>query len=212
MKARPILFSPEMVRALLAGRKTQTRRVIAKPEYYGCLTGDCPHDHKDQCAEAMAGFCHYGAVGDLLYVREAHYIIGEHPGAWSGSRWTHYRADASNNLNDPAQWSGPWKPGIHMPRAASRLTLRVTDVRVQRLQEITWDDAIAEGVQPGPRGWQFGYCEPRSAFGSLWDSINAERGYGWNVNPWVWCLSFSVIKQNVDAYIYARGTGLQEAV
>lgn len=184
MKARPILFSPEMVRALLDGRKTQTRRVIV------------PQPPQ---------LCRYGVPGDLLYVREAHYIIGEHPGAWPGSRWTHYRADASNNLNDPAQWSGPWKPGIHMPRHASRLTLRLTDVRVQRVQEISDEDAIAEGI---PRA----YPIPKVEFQDLWDDINAARGYAWPTNPWVWALSFEVIKQNVDAYIYACGTGLQEAV
>lgn len=212
MNVRPILFSPEMVRALIAGRKTQTRRVVANPEHYGCLTGDCPHDHKDQCAEVMAGFCHYGNTGDLLYVRES-CRAEELPR--NGADYVRYFADDALRLIDNTheaakRWlalryyrgkRGANVPPIHMPRWASRLTLVITGVRVQRLNEISEDDAIAEGI---PRAYPIAQVE----FQHLWDDINAARGYAWTTNPWVWCLRFSVINQNVDAYIFARGAAL----
>lgn len=198
MKLRPILFSTAMVRALLDGRKTQTRRVIVEPDSYGCLTGDCPHDHKDECAESMRGFCPYGVPGDLLWVRETF--------AYWSKTTAAYRSGGPCSDGEVRQFYTPtrWRPAIHMPRWASRLTLRLTDVRVQRVQEITEDDAIAEGI---PRAYPIAKVE----FQDLWDDINAERGYPWPSNPWVWALSFEVIKQNVDAYIFARGTGLAGA-
>lgn len=202
MKARPILFSTEMINALLDGRKTQTRRVV-KVNHAGRAQLGGRNWHIDDPDAVRA--CPYGVPGDLLWVREAHYIIGEHPGPRPGSRWTHYRADGSNNQNDPAQWHGPWKPGIHMPRHASRLTLRLTDVRVQRVQEIGLDDTLAEGA---PRhdhmdGAIRVTTWPTDWYRSLWESLNAARGYEWNANPWVWAISFEVIKANVDRVLNA---------
>ena len=130
-------------------------------------------------------------AGDRLWVREAfnpHYFGVRRPG---------YRADwnatAAYFNNEPK-----WKPSIHMPRWASRLTLEVTGVRAERVQEISYDDARAEGInggcgscgRPEPCGCPYPLPDPPRVFRGLWNSINAARGYGWDVNPWVWCVSF----------------------
>ncbi len=101
-----------------------------------------------------------------------------------------------------------WKPSIHMPRWASRLTLRITDVRVERVQEISEEGAMAEGIEDLGGVWRdyqlrtFDHFNTaKESFRSLWDSINAKRGFGWNVNPWVWVVSFEFIKMNVDGYL-----------
>jgi len=94
--------------------------------------------------------------------------------------------------------SEAWHPSIHMPRWASRLTLEVTGVRAERVQEISYDDARAEGInggcgscgRPEPCGCPYPLPDPPRVFRGLWNSINAARGYGWDVNPWVWCVSF----------------------
>lgn len=222
MNARPILFSPEMVLALLDGRKTQTRRVMTtqptgelRPlsEWSQGLAAAC-HDHNPdpeklaahserlkskvfpfttESGGLMSPTCPYGVPGDLLYVREP--IIKTCVGVV-------YVADGHDRARIKAT------PSIHMPRAESRLTLRVTDVRVQRIQDISNEDAIAEGIGT-PLDIRYAAFD---GFRPLWDRINAERGHGWDTNPWVWALSFEVIKKNVDAYIFACGTGLQAAV
>ncbi len=95
-------------------------------------------------------------------------------------------------------------PSIHMPRWASRLTLRVTDVRVQRVQDISQEDAISEGLEWvdrtwGVKGFAPSWCAvPKESFKVLWDSLNAKRGYGWDINPWVAVLTFEVEKRNID--------------
>lgn len=194
MKERPILFSSPMIRALLDGRKSQTRRVIK--DFDPCL---------------------YGKPGDLLYTKEATWIwckrvrngttktgrpkyryvpVGGHiVYCADGDKPTHRIADYPDH-----GWR--YKAARFMPRRASRLTLRLTDVRVQRVQEISEEDAKAEGARaafsyPGFNGVLSHPCY-RWGFHELWDSINAARGFGWDVNPWVWCLSFSVINKNVD--------------
>jgi hypothetical protein len=173
VKERPILFSGPMVRAILEGRKTQTRRVIKpQPEiggaYWRTPGGAIGRDVKPK-------YCPYGRPGDLLWVRETWAInIGAEPGESIYA----YRADRER--------PGDWKPSIHMPRKASRLLLRITDVRVQRVQEISDAEAIAEGCVPV---WDAGVT-PRDAFAELWDDINAPRDHGWESNPWVWAISF----------------------
>jgi len=152
------------------------------------------------------------APGDLLWVREA--FRGDKgydstpPREWS--HWpVHYEADGEPDPNDEIGMNGRLRPGMFMPRWASRLTLRVTDVRVQRVQNITEEDAKEEGVGPlkpvpgrpdlmwvhhgGER-----YSAPGYAFRELWDSLNAKRGFGWDQNPWVAAYTFEVIRQNVD--------------
>jgi hypothetical protein len=210
-----------MVQALLDGRKTMTRRVVKQAVDHGEIAGEIhparlsgfvawfPGKGSKMLAEMSKtydhGFlCPHGEPGDLLWVRETfafdNYLGG--PVAYK----------ATDELPPFIKW----KPSIHMPRWASRLTLRVTNVRVERVQEISEYDAIYEGVDvptcPGC-GYTYWDClllgdhslcpkpSPEKAvpyFRSLWDSINAKRGYGWEANPWVWVISFEVIQQNVD--------------
>lgn len=225
MSDRPTLFSAPMVLALLAGRKTQTRRLLPNPEYYGCPTGDCPHDRQEQCDQAMAentaGDLRF-AVGDRLWVKETWRTHKR----WDGfkpsdiipaSRVWH-EADGRDNCDQ----HGKIRVSIFMPRWASRLTLMVTDVRVERLQDCSEADAIAEGIEPGhhpdtgkPCGWKSyeiihsgrhkGQPNPHAivpnkspvtSYAELWDSINGEGA--WEANPWVVAVSFEVRKGNID--------------
>lgn len=204
---RPIIFSGEMVRALLAGRKTQTRRVL-KPQPtevdfvgrwyrmpFGGLSLDC---HRLPYV-----------VGQRLWVREAFGIAhrgDSAPGGYHYDPEAHYRAEDPDFTPDGPQWE-PWRrrSPIHMPRWASRVTLTVTDVRVERLQAISEDDARAEGVDP--TGWVPSYANPdnsgcddsqsaRDAFSDLWDTL---RGPGsWDADPWVTVLTFTTALRNID--------------
>jgi hypothetical protein len=194
VRERPILFSGPMVRAILDGTKTQTRRPIGERTLQG--------------PEQMR--CRYGEVGETLWVRERHALLDMRPEILDYDRAPrpigHCPVSVTWEVDDrsevrlcpPHEWRESfdadgvvWRPSIHMPRWASRLTLELTDVRVQRVQEISEEDAIAEGCvrfEAAP-----GTPEPKAAFAALWDSLNAKRGFGWNQNPWVWALTFSVI-------------------
>lgn len=202
MMERPILFSGPMVRAILDGSKTQTRRVV-KGTALEWLDDFAP----SFVASPGNALSPYGFAGDHLWVRET----------WStangnGHR-TVYRADLGTerwprSVEVPGDDERIWRPSIHMPRRASRLTLRVTDVRVERLQEITAEDAVAEGVPEVPRcgceacSRQSGFCpadasEQAMEFAALWDSINGAReGCSWAANPWVWCVSFERLEED----------------
>lgn len=230
MKERPILFSGAMVRAILDGRKTQTRRVV-KLDIQKIITdvsGETSTDNADISDVDVAyltdawngpgwyvtlteypeegsyflGQCPYGNVGDVLWVRETwcsgdcFYQLHEN----DTPSVVAYRADKSairfNALTphpiperDIQTWNWnkvTWRPSIFMPRWASRLKLRITDVRVQRLQDISEEDALAEGVEDSAdhshRDW----------FSRLWDGINGKT-YPWESNPWVWAVSFERI-------------------
>lgn len=207
MKACPILFSGPMVRALLDGRKTQTRRVMKHPEYYGCPTGDCPHWKQTECNEAMqvnaVPDCPYGKPGDLLWVRETWCNVDDRQ--FGGAVWVDYKATPRYSAEMPAGWENEpdsvealsWKPSIHMPRWASRLTLEITGVRVERLQDISEADAMAEGDPK--QGLIASENTHRDWYQSLWESIN---GHGsWDANPWVWVLEFRVHQVNVDEFL-----------
>lgn len=170
-KTRYILFSSEMVRAIIEGRKTQTRRVT-----------------KFSPSEVFVS-CPYGHKGDQLWVKENFYVRVDGP-ALRTPQSLHYAADLLPD--DPLKRGYILKPSIHMPRWASRITLTVTDVRVQRLQEITPADARAEGC---PEDLGSSYCvDGMSAqvawFMFLWNKINAARGHAWEANPWVWAVTF----------------------
>ena len=187
MKERPILMSGAMVRAILDGSKTQTRRIVKPQPEHGiipCAWVDtlwAELDAKGGCRCHMAPVRFpYGAPGDRLWVREtfAHHF-GE----------LRYRADESPD----SYYYGAkgWKPSIFMPRALSRITLEITGVRVERVQDISEDDAWAEGVEPpmlhpdDPGNLDVA----RATFAALWDSINAARA-PWESNPWVWVVEF----------------------
>ena len=208
MKERPILFSGPMVRAILDGSKTQTRRIV-KPQpstmpitngsadgtYEAWPNGDSCLDWGDVVSDplyyAQAGYCPHGQPGDRLWVREtwAHDAPDldtcrrgvESDGLFCGP---YYRATA----RDFDQQSLTWRPSIFMPRWASRITLEITDVRVQRVQEIAPEDAMHEGVTAPLLTDK--YTTMVGGFAHLWDSINAKRGYSWANNPWVWALTF----------------------
>lgn len=201
MKERPTLFSYAMVRAILAGQKTVTRRVV-KPPHDFLLAGGAKLEHL-----ARVPF----AVGDRLWVRETwglrrhHDVTDWNRASVKGVRFRDewvldYRADWG-----PSQEACFWRPSIHMPRWASRLTLAVTDVRAERLQNITEEQAKAEGITgPFDVGYQAyripddskpRFSSARAAFECLWDSINGKRGgRAWAYNPWVWAVSFQVVR------------------
>lgn len=207
MKERPILFSGSMVRAILAGTKSQTRRIVQSPartmqrEGMEVIKHRPPGDtwYKDhvwsmRCSTGVWGdytdarfkeLCPYGAAGDRLWVREAWNVRGL---AW-GKRPSEAARIASREAwqyraTDDGSWKHGWKPGIHMPRAASRITLEVTGVRVERLQDISEADACAEGIgSPLTRD-----CKV-PVYAELWDTINAKRG-SWASNPFVWVVEF----------------------
>lgn len=192
MTDRPILFSAPMIRAILEGRKTQTRRVL-KPRGPNVIVGCYEWNN---AARAMLPIPRY-AVGDRLWVREA-----LHRNPVTGI--VNYDADGVCLFDATAQakaWKRDFRPGIHMPRWASRITLIVTDVRVQRLVDISCADAIAEGIAPAANSQTID-CDtpdPRDGFRSLWDSINASRPEcSWSDNPWVCAVSFRVVKANID--------------
>lgn len=190
---RPILFSGEMVRAILAGRKTQTRRVL-KPQpglHLGYMMGreqryaiQVGEDYPDDASDRVQ--CPYGGPGDRLWAREtfSSILVGSRCDA---EAWV-YRADGE----DKAQ---VWRPSIYMPRMASRITLRVKNVRVERVQDISGDDVAAEGCRFVWGNRQtLGSDEEgarRLLFSQLWDGINAKRGYSWESNPWVWVVEFA---------------------
>jgi len=202
-KERPILMSTPMVRAILEGRKTQTRRVVNPQSMF---------DGREAIVKRFPNQTGspYGAVGDGMWCRETWRECGSiqncddsipSDGFLCSPDRCRYKADA--------EWDGPWRPSIFMPRWACRLTLEVTAVRVERLQDITEDDARAEGIRQNGDDpatatydlpeWGYHYLTARNAFLSLWDSINADRKdaktgerlpYAWRDNPWVWCISF----------------------
>lgn len=197
MNEHPILFSGPMVRAILEGRKWQTRRVM-KPQptaqlyQIGATNEWAPPDPRDADVPhlACAVRCPYGAPGDRLWVREAFARL------WfkADDGWqTVYRAD--DNLDCILEAArGNWKPSIHMPRRYSRITLEITSVRVEPIQETSLDDMRAEGIRPSNEAsllWRETLTEN---FKNLWDQINGERGYPWSTNPWVWVVSFKQVQ------------------
>jgi len=211
MKERPILFSGPMVRAILDGSKTQTRRIV-KPQPPATTASVRAYHHPDPRPHFWAcdggslldwaRLCPYGAPGDRLWVREA-FIHEPADYCWEASvsipcrpATTIYRADS-----DPhglAKGAG-WKPSIHMPRSLSRITLEITGVRVEQLQEISDEDAFAEGTPCYVCGRPMDgfsesdcHCFHRKARASdyqvLWESIHGPGS--WAANPWVWVIDF----------------------
>lgn len=170
MKERPILFSSPMIRAILAGVKTQTRRIV-----------------KGNPIPQMP--CPYGVAGDRLWVRES-FRVEERGRGTQRYEVYFYRADEpTSRLFNPLRY----KPSIHMPRALCRIVLEVTAVRVERLQAISEADAIAEGVVRDSVGWNVpDICvtpiSAADAYGLLWDSVNGSGA--WDSNPWVWVVEF----------------------
>ncbi|HDR9100015.1 TPA: hypothetical protein QDB15_001147 [Burkholderia vietnamiensis] len=230
MKERPILFSGPMVRAILEGSKTQTRRIV-KPtgahhifQFRGreeARGTDEPTGEWAWCrAERVISEhirCPYGKPGDRLWVREAFRLTSDFDGdsptrvgercldAGYRAPWAPVRYEVDGAERD-WRWvgtppghevtAGRARASMHMPRWASRITLEITDVRAERLQAISWDDAIAEGIKdPRRAAVRIDPIDGTVAqFRQLWDSLNAARGHGWDANPWVWAIEFRRIE------------------
>lgn len=209
MKERPIIFNADMVRAVLDGRKTQTRRIMkVQPEsnQLGLLRITASTNRSDtgkyHWAESNATgnhvrsklfACPYGAVGDRLWVRETWAEAGG-----SAPELQLYRANypahvPSKYENVPPPESIRWRPSIHMPRWASRITLEITGVRVERLQNISQEDAKAEGCWYGRGGGEPDFAvSPADHFPTLWASIYGEES--WKADPWVWVIEFKRVE------------------
>ena len=195
MRIKPILFSGTMVRALLEGRKSQTRRVLKpQPEERrpDPNTGTASWHQTTMTHGEMARDQAYQA-GDLLWVRESISFSAE-KGHFC------FAADRKGCGLEPfsSRLTHRNRSPIHIPRWLSRMTLEVTDVRIERLQDISREDAAAEGMDLPDEPDTANPDLPIELYHALWDRLNAKRGFGWNENPWVVALSFKVHRQNVD--------------
>lgn len=212
MRERPILFSAPMVRAILDHTKTQTRRV-AQQTLCGVRVARLSRDPEPDLTT-----CPYGQPGDRLWVRESAWLFGRWVANGYNERgrqrWRFQEVGRRVRFEQPlpheltyqgSEYDGfVWRPSIHVPRWGSRLVLTITDVRVEPLQKISDADVAAEGVR-----WQSqsdgseteyiavqsqmprGCFPPRICYWRLWDSLNAARGYAWDVNPQVWVVQFT---------------------
>ena len=202
MKERPILFSAPMVRAILDGSKTQTRRIV-KPKW-------TIYPAADPRMTKWLPACPYGQPGDRLWVRETWQgpllDSEEHeaqfredgPDAFNKPGFCAYRATDTLDAVDSDGNDLGWRPSIHMPRWASRILLEVTGVRVERLNDISKADAIAEGAPPSHPSIdrvsaEYGHADfSRSWYAQLWDQINGPGS--WDANPWVWVVEFKRVE------------------
>ena len=212
MTERPILFSGPMVRAILDGRKTQTRRVVtpAPPQRVAGIYRPFPAEPNNWQGYGRDslihwyGKCRQGVPGDRLWVKET-YRLEQGAGKPSQAEGylVHYEADGAPNPEH--EWGVQARPSIHMPRWACRLLLEITDVRVERLQDCSEADARAEGVFPAAvyggevKSWlpaedrrERFYDTAVEAYAALWDAINGPGA--WAANPWVWAISFRRIQ------------------
>lgn len=210
MKERPIIMTGESVRAIIAGRKTQTRRIVKLPagvEYDGHSpeTFDVSASAQHQPTGSVRVRNPYGVPGDLLWVKETFALapMADDPDPEYEDDWSPvYRADGderpwlTSHDEDAEEIPPPWRPSIFMPRWASRITLRVTSVRVERVQAIGEADAIAEGIEMFDNvdvGIVRNTFGPKAAFAIVWDQINSKRA-SWASNPWVWVVAFEVVR------------------
>ncbi|CAD6150359.1 hypothetical protein MLO46_19075 [Escherichia coli] len=187
MKERGMIFNDEMVRAILGGNKTQTRRIVEE-KFYG----------RAVAAELLAKHCPYGQPGDRIWVRETYRVHGKATDVAT----LVYRASVRNSwteqthrvpvevCNKPV--SEKWTPSIHMPRWASRILLEITDVRVERLHDMSEADAKAEGATPATYKITPPEAVYRVCFGDIWRSIYGQDN--WLSNPWVWVIEFKRIQ------------------
>ena len=205
MAIKPILFNTEMVRANLDGRKTCTRRLVNPRQFMGMLPDRCKNATPDEFLKnkrmmfkpycdmtdaelIMTAYKEPYQPGDILYVRETWCALPvNEAGHIRGHSVYYYKADGDLR---PEGWRGKWKPSIHMPKEAARIWLKVTDVRVERLQEMWASDASKEGIY---------FSKPTTAdemliaFAKLWDSTIKKSDiyhYGWDANPYVWVTEY----------------------
>lgn len=224
MKEHGILFTAPMVRAILAGTKAQTRRIAKAPKGYEpaassqllaprLVCRESPDVDPNEFADEPVRYISapHGPVGRRLWVRETFALSCadpeqfddrdlKNPADWeppvyrataTGGEWEHYDGKGNRTKIPP-----PWKPAIHMPRWASRITLEVTRVRLERVQSITEDDARAEGVELETAGPVYRYADgrvdARSVYADLWDTINGAGS--WASNPWCWVYDFKRVE------------------
>lgn len=211
---RPILFSAPLVRAILEGRKTQTRRIVKPQPWPGIpfigidgMVATWRRDYGDDTSMMSLVRLSHGQPGDRLWVRET-WGVGTRPDPHEGWRdGIEYRADQAciDEIEDLPLYSvklpegvelddyasNGWRPSIHMPRWASRIDLEITGVRVELLRDISNEDARAEGVSEWDGDAPGDY---RGAYRELWDSLYDGSGYGWDDNPWVFVYEFNRVK------------------
>lgn len=205
MSMKQILFNTEMVRAILDGRKSCTRRIVKPQQLVGLLPDKCkngvPEEFLKEKKLMFKPYCNMTDIelintaykapyqrGDILYVRET----------WcKGLERYIYRADYSDTekfYRDGKEIEMKWHPSLHMPKDAARIFLRVTNVRVERLQDITVEDALAEGMDKYIRlNGELDENSIITSFIGIWNSTIKKSGldrYGWNANPWVWVIEF----------------------
>lgn len=212
MKERPILFSAPMVKAILSGSKSQTRRVVKPQPVHGaeCVIRPFSDQRLHYAARDLHDMeqgllvlgevpkCPYGQPDDRLWVRETWMDLqGTGVQLASKSRYAYGADTIAGSWDDECRiaYGLKWKPSIHMPRAACRITLEITGVRVERLQDISADDARAEGCpdKPVPGAEQASVdAFARQWYGDLWEQINGPGS--WDANPWVWVVEFRVMK------------------
>jgi hypothetical protein len=205
MKEKPIIFSSPMVKVILEDKKDMTRRVVKGlpcTDTNGSVNIDgfwfIPERDKDHAFDGVAPYC----VGDILWVRETWRCMGFDDADPSETKkiLVQYKDKTSRwvDFNDVERWKkyavclAGWKPSIFMPREASRISLEVKHVRLERVQSISERDAVREGM---PESMTGASDYSRRCFHSLWDTLNAKRDYGWDKNPWVWAIEFGRVKQ-----------------
>ena len=230
MRELPILFSTPMVQAILNGTKTQTRRIFKDENGEARISTDVTRVNVSTNGVATLTFpladgtfatkvytykCPYGGIGDRLWVRETWAntergdLLSKPLIPFYYNKAIAYKADCDKEVFSlggnytPREYDFKWHPSIHMPRWASRITLEITNIRLERVQDITEEDARAEGVERQKDGLYKDYllrehvsgCSTSEAsFQTLWESINAKRGFGWGKNLWVWAIGFQRVK------------------
>ena len=215
MKERPMIFNAEMVRAILDGRKTQTRRIVKLSHESGMVNPVVRGRNGEICSitcRLSPMFCPFGQPGDRIWVRETfqgplfeYDLMNSYckdPTPFEKPEFCVYKADGEPTpefYDADDELHCRWRPSIHMPRWASRITLEITGVRVERLNSISQEDAQAEGMKL--TGWRPTYSDPDSGgevwtpydnFAQLWESIYGEES--WQANPWVWAITFRHIE------------------
>jgi hypothetical protein len=204
-KERPILFNTQMIKAILAGRKTQTRRVV-KLDGFSTITHEAIFNLPQQTQYLYLGkddqtisvsedcidsICPYGRIGDILWVRETFQLIQE-----AGCDVPVYKASQNGQdwQNNSEGWT--WKPSIFMPKWASRISLRITSVRIEPLHQISAADVRAEGIGNSVFHLDGRILDPRQNYFALWREINGIESY--EKNPWVWVVEFKVLSTQAN--------------
>lgn len=180
MKEKPILFKPEMVRKVLSGEKTQTRRIVNGNALMLLYAGFTPEYLMEDGNSELRPYY----IGQILWVRETWWQCTN-----NNDRIYYAASETPVTTKDRSYRK---RPSIFLERINSRINLEITNIRVERIQNISEDDSQAEGTTPYMAPSEIPAYKP--AFADLWNSINEPRGFGWNLNPWVFAITFKVVK------------------